>query len=324
MRRAGLALAAGALAACGTFEDPSIVIDRRPLAVVATPPEQVVAIDPQNPTAVDFEDVEVCALVAEPDRVPLAWSLVACPPQRDLRCTDLEAPFTVVDRFVAAGDPRAVGQVACAVVPGDATLTAIVRHTIENDSLQGFGGVDINVSIRIAPVGGSEDEAVYAGKAVRFSAKVPAERVANTNPGIGEILVQVDRGGGFDVPENLRTGACLDAAGRLTVAPGNVVKLAPRALEGSEETYVVPTFEGGTRVFTENLRYQWLATSGSWSRDETGGPRDPAGNPPAVSTEWRAPRLADGEDQRLVDLWIVQRDERGGASFVEACIAVVR
>jgi hypothetical protein len=38
---------------------------------------------------------------------------------------------------------------------------------------------------------------------------------------------------------------------------------------------VVPTFEGGSRTFTENLRYQWLATAGSWSRAETGGPRDP-------------------------------------------------
>ena len=101
------------------------------------------------------------------------------------------------------------------------------------------------------------------------------------------------------------------------------MKLAPRPLDGSEETYVIPTFEGGARTFTENLRYQWLSTGGNWSRYETGGPRDNAGNPAAVSTEWRPPQLDAGEEVRLIDLWIVQRDERGGASFVESCIAVV-
>jgi hypothetical protein len=323
-RAPGLAAAALALAACGTFEDPAIVIDLRALAVTAEPPEQVVPIDPDNPFDITFAPFEISALVADPFHRTLAWRLMACPPQPDLRCTDLTAPFIVVDQFVVE-NTDVVGQIARATVPGGPALTAIVRETIERDSLQGFGGVDINVSIRAAPVGAPESEAVYAGKAVRFSAQIPAERVANRNPDIAEILVQVDRGDGlgFGEAQRLESGACRDRLFALEVPSGGQVKLAPRPVDGSNETYVVPTFEGGTRVFTENLRYQWLATAGSWSRDETGGPRDLAGNPASISTEWRSPRLFDDESFRLVDMWVVQRDERGGNSVTQACFVAV-
>ena len=320
-RRAALALCG--LVGCGSFEDPAIVIDLRAIAMAAHPPEQVVVVDPANPTAVDFTQIQVCGLVADPDHRSLEWRMTVCPPSRDLRCDDLEAPFVVIDDIAQRRDRDLVGRIGCGIIPGDAVLTSIVRYTIEQDALQGFGGVDLNVSLRVAPLGASDDEAVFAGKAVRFSAKVPEERVANTNPVIGEILVQVDRGSGFGDAQSLRSGACLNPGGRLEVSPGDVVKLAPRHLDGSEETYVVPTFEGGSRTFTETLRYQWLATAGNWSRDQTGGPRDPAGNPAAVSTEWRPPGLEAGQLARHVDLWIVQRDERGGAAFLEACVVVV-
>jgi len=322
--RAAAVVIGVALAGCGSFEDGAIVIDLRAIAMVATPPEQVFAIDPANPTAITPDEVQVCGLVADPEHRDLEWRMIACPLQRDLRCTDLEAPFVVVDAVEERNDLGLVGQLGCATIPGGGPLTDIVRYTLENDALQGFGGVDINVSLRVAPVGATDDEAVFAGKSVRFSAKLPAERVANRNPVISEILVQVDRGQGFDEPLTLGTGGCLGPSGRLAVSPGDVVKFAPRAVDGSVESYVVPTFEGGSRTFTETLSYQWLATAGSWSRDRTGGPRDNAGNPAAVSTEWRAPDVPDGADVRLVDLWVLQHDERGGADFVESCIVVTR
>lgn len=322
MRPAAAALAL-ALAACGSFEDPAIVIDPRMLAVQATPPEQVVRFDPQRPEDVELTAFDLEILYADPQQRTFDVTVMACPPQRDLRCTDLEAPFIVVDEVHHRLDVG-VGRVAEATVPGGDALTAIVRATIENDDLQGFGGVDINVSIRAVPPGGGEDEAIYAGKAVRFSAKIPEERVANRNPSIAELVAQIDTGNGlgFQGAFRIMSSGCVHGgpnAEALRVPAGARVKLAPREDEGSIETYVVPTFEGGSRVFTENLRYQWRATGGSFTTDSTGGPRDLAGNPPSVSTEWRPPFLEAGEDFRLVDLWIVQRDERGGASFFQAC-----
>lgn len=317
------ALAALVLAACGSFEDPAIIIDLRPLAVVAEPPEQVVDVDPANPLAVQFEDVRVCALVADPQRRELAWTMMVCPPQRDLRCTNLDEPFLVLTPEVPSGPPPDIGQEVCATIPAGPTLTAIVRSTIEHDSLQGFGGVDINLAVRAVPVGGRDDEAVAMGKGIRFSVRLPAERVANTNPVMTELAGQIDRGNGLEEPLVVPTGACRDPQFGLQIPSGASIKLAPRPLEGSAETYVVPTFEGGSRTFTENLRYQWLSTAGSWSRAETGGPRDPAGNPPVLSSEWDAPTLRDGESSRLVDIWVIQRDERGGTSWLTACLVVV-
>lgn len=315
-----LALAA---AACGSFEDPSIILDLRPIAIVVEPPEQVVDVDPANPLAVEFEDVELCALVADPLRRQLEWSMVACPPQRDLRCTTLDEPFLVLDPPVTVGPPAGVSQEACATLPAGPELTAIVRSTIENDSLGGFGGVDINVSLRVVPAGAPEEEAIYAGKAVRFSVRLPEERVANQNPVMTELAAQLDRGTGLEEPIALASGGCGASNDPLIITDTVRLKLSPRPLDGAAETYVVPTFEGGSRTFTENLRYQWLATAGDFSRGETGGPRDAAGNPATISTEWRPPELRTDETGRNIDLWVVQRDERGGTSWLETCIRVV-
>ncbi|MEZ4401095.1 MAG: hypothetical protein R3B06_13810 [Kofleriaceae bacterium] len=321
MRAAPAALVALAAMACGTFEDPAIVLDLRAIAVVAEPPEQVFEIDPANPTLPTLGDVTVCAAVADPLERQLTFEVTVCPPTRDLRCdptlTQLAlAPVTTIAR----GE---VTQVACAVVPGEPALPAVVRQTIERDALQGFGGVDVNLALRVVPVGGGEVDAIYAAKGLRFSAKLPAERVANRNPEFRDLTGQITRPGGVvDVPIELPRGGCAVGGATTLVPSGATVKLAPHAVDGAAETYVVPTFEGGARTFTENLRFQWLATAGSYSRGDTGGPRDSAGNPAVVTTEWTAPTVEADAPPRPVDLWVVMRDERGGANWLSTCLTV--
>lgn len=322
MRAALIALVAAT--GCGSFEDPTIVIDLRTLAAVAEPPEQVFEIDPANPTAIEFADVRVCALAADPERRALAWEMTLCPPERDLRCDDPDAPRLAVPVEASAATVDEVSQVACGVVPAGPALAAVVRWTLENDSLQGFGGVDVNLLVRAVPRGAGEEEAVYLGKQVRFSAKVPAERVANQNPALDGLEAQLDRGAGLEAPIALPRGGCTAGGPRTTVPVGAELTLTPQPAEGARETYVVPTFEGGSRTFTENLRFQWLATGGSFSRGDTGGPRDGAGNPAVIDTVWRTGQLDDGETARATDLWVVQRDERGGATWWTTCVEVVR
>ncbi len=313
---AGLALAA----ACGSFENPSIVIDLRMIAMTAEPPEQVVPFDPSNPLAVAFDPVEVCALVADPeaDR-ELAWTMTACSPRGDRRCDEPGAAMVAMGAGVIGDPDTASGpQVACAVLPAGAGLLAVLRETIENDDLSGFGGVDINVGLRVVPVGDGEASAIYGAKAVRFSPLLPAERVANTNPTLERI--ELDRGDG--VMTDLPLGRCADQAAPITVAPLQSIELLPVEPPGAREAYVVPTFEGGTRQFTENLSYQWLAGAGDWTRGSTGGSRDGAGNQPPLDTAWEAPKAADVGAGRLVPLWVIQRDERGGSRWFESCVRV--
>ncbi len=326
MRRRALlgggTLAAAALAAaCGSFEDPSIVIDARILAIAAEPPEQVSPFDPQDPLDVTFGPVEVCAIVADPGVVRgLAWSMEACAPQSGgRRCSDSRPSL-----FMGAGtldDPEtaATPQVACATLPPGPPLLALLRDAVENDSLSGFGGVDLSVSLRVVPAGGGEAAALYGTKAVRYSPQLPAERVANANPTLEQIAV--DRGPGT-TPTPLPLGRCADQAAPLALGPEETLHFEPVEPPGAREDYVVPTFEGGSRRFTENLRYQWLAGGGDWTRRSTGGPRDSAGNEPPLDTEWESPPADQLVGPTDLPLWVIQRDERGGLRWFESCVRV--
>ena len=100
-------------------------------------------------------------------------------------------------------------------------------------------------------------------------------------------------------------------------------KLAPVEPEGVRETYVVPTIDGSSRMFTESPTYQWLASQGNYSSGSTGGTRDAFGNPAPLFTDWRAPAADDIEGTTDIELWFIQRDERLGVHWYESCIRVV-
>ena len=78
-----------------------------------------------------------------------------------------------------------------------------------------------------------------------------------------------------------------------------------------------------TRMFTESLTYQWLATAGNYSSGRTGGPRDAFGNDAPLFTDWTAPKAEDLEGPTNVELWFIQRDERLGLAWYEGCLRVV-
>jgi hypothetical protein len=321
----GSCAAVGALvalaSACGSFENPAIVIDLRVLAMTATPPEQVAPIDPDNPAAVELVPVEVCALVADPAASRgLRWSMRLCRQVGNLRCED-DRPFLALGSGTLADpDTSSTPQVACATVPASPALIPILQDAIENDSLSGFAAIDLNVELRVVPEGGREADAVYGGKAVRYAPLVPAERVANTNPDLTEIAMDL---GDDTMPKPLPLGRCVEQAAPIVLAPEQELHLEPVEPPGVREVYVVPTFEGGSRQFTENLRYQWLAGVGDWTRAGTGGPRDGAGNSPPLDTAWQAPAAADLDGPVDVPLWIIQRDERGGGRWFESCVRVM-
>jgi hypothetical protein len=320
MVRRGIVLAALGLAGCGSFEDPTRVIDLRVLAVQADPPEVVVDFDPENPAAVapqlDSNPVTVRALVADPgeDR-RLAWDMIVCPPTDSKRCDDAEDPQTMIASGVVA-DPEAA---AVADVPTASFVVGldVLEASLSADSLAGFGGIAVQVQLRVWPEGADPDtsaEVVYAAKQVVYAPREPAERVANRNPGLDALDVD------GDATRPLAPGRCADpAAPRFEVAPGDELDLLPVEPMDARETYVLPTFDGGVRRITENLRYAWYASAGSWSSGSTGGPIDAFGNAAPLDSTWRVPEEGTTGD---VSLWLVQRDERGGASWTEYCVVV--
>jgi hypothetical protein len=323
VRRVLLCAAALALGgACDAgFETPSIVLDLRVLGIRCDPPEVVLDVDPMDPDSfqnVDIPPVTVTALVADPATTDsFRWSMVACPPTSSLRCDDPSAPYV----NIGAGridDPETIQSEEEGVTDSFVVLPTVLEESVRLDDVAGFGGIGVQIEIVIWPEQDGDDlsRAIYASKKILYSPRVPEERVANENPWIERIDRTIEDAEDTDPRTPVPFGRC-GFAPPVPVAPEEVIRLEPVEPEGARETYVLPTFDGGVRTITENLRYSWFATAGELTAEQTGGPLDAFGNAPPLWTEWKAPQEA-GE----VAFWVVQRDERGGSSWIELCFEV--
>jgi hypothetical protein len=309
-------------AGCGKFEDPAIVIDLRALAMVAQPPEQLIPYTPgklPDPTMVHVVPVQICGLVADPgaDR-SLDWQMTACPPQNSDRCDPAQPSVLVGGGTIGDPDTSPTPQYPCGTMDPTADLVKVVEAAAVADPLHGFDSIDIMVTMTVYPQGASAADAIYAAKGVRFGQTIPAGRTPNQNPTLTEIDVAHSDGSKGVLP----LGRCVDQAAPLEVAAGDQLDLIPLEPAGARETYVVPTFDGGSQTITENLSYDWLAGDGKFSDSSTGGPIDPFGNMPPLDTTWTAPAASKIGNGEIVPLWIVQRDERLGEAWYESCVHV--
>lgn len=310
---------------CGEFEVRSLVLDLRVLAMQVDPPEVVFPFDPENlpdePSDIEVQRVDICALVADPgDTRSLRFAMTACATTESRRCDDPLRPVAPV-ALGTVEDPETSDQPLemCGVMLTDLSLFSVLEDSVNADSLSGFGGIEVMIDLSVFPEGSAESEAQFAAKRILFAPQIPADRVANSNPSLDEL--RVTREAGNDQAAEL--GRCGDVT-PVEVSPGEEVEIEPIESEGSREDYVVPTFDGGSRRFTENHTYSYYSTSGEWDSEVTGGPKDLAGNDPPIETTWTAPddsaEVGEGLDVRV---WVVQRDERGGLSWYETCVRVV-
>jgi hypothetical protein len=309
------------VAGCGTFEDPNVVIDLRVLGMSATPPEQVVDISmTQNPLDLLAQIVpaQVCALVADPnfDR-RLRYQITICNLNSG-RC-DPNAPHAVIasgtvdDPDLSIDEPQ-----ICGTIEPDGNLAGVVISALNADAFHGLGGVFYGAELKIGGEFADEALDLYAFKQLVVQPKIPATRVANTNPSMSGVHVTID--GGLDTPIEL--ARCVNAVSPLVLAPTQKARFTPLEPDGVREVYEIPTLDGMTRTFTESLTYQWVVGNGSLTKGDTGGPHDPFGNPAPLFTDFTAPSadaLTAGTD---IPMWIIQRDERLGESWVESCIRI--
>lgn len=324
-RAAALAIACGA--ACASFESAEVVLDTRVLAMRADLPEQILDLDPASPPTAEellaqLQPTEVCALVADPARERrVRWTMTLCALDSDQRCSSR------VTQVIASGlaeDPELArpAPALCATIQPDLTLLAIVLDVLEGDDLAGLGGIEYGVSLVVR--GEDEPEALdqYAGKRLRVLPRIPAARTANVNPALTRLEGQIDGDARFELPRV----RCADAAATATPLPElrarQRLRIHPIEAPGAREVYVVPRLDGQEQTFTESLTYQWLAGIGGFSSGNTGGPRDVSGAPPPLFTDYRAPPAKEITQLTDVPLWLVQRDERLGAAWVETCVRV--
>lgn len=325
MRRLVLAALSAAIAACTSFENPEIVIDFRVLGISATPPEQVIDIDITNPGLPtelldQVQPADVCVLLSDRqfDR-RLRWEMFVCVLTGDERCATSLPYYSIGSGVWDDPEHAPAPPQLCATIQPDGNLLGVALAAFESDQLRGLGGLYYGLSLRVGGEDEDPDLDLWAAKNLRFMPRIPAEIQANVNPtldGLEIILPDAE-------PAPLPFGRCRDQATPLEVAPGARVRITPLETEGAREPYVVPTTDGSSRMFTESLTYQWLATAGNYTSGRTGGPRDVVGNPAILWTEWIAPPARLVSEPTDVELWVIQRDERLGLTWYESCLRVV-
>ena len=331
---------AGLVAGCGNFEVQSIVLDLRILSMTVSPPEVLVPLEAaQDPMNLPEVSVQVCALIADPvDARDIEYRMTACwPTEESYRCDEPGraevlltgtpgAPYARVTDPDDSDEPVEV----CATLSSNAVLPVLildqveVQGSYENVAAQVIGNganLDVQVELAVRGVDQGQEDLQFGSKRVRYALPLPEGREANQNPALQALQATV---GEDEEATPMPVGRCIDVDAPLVVEPGTEIEFEPIPAEGSREEYLVLTFDGRTRMFTENLVYTWYATHGSGELEQTGGPKDIAGNDPDPKSVWTAPRnpdrVGDGID---VPIWVVQRDERGGQSWFETCVRVM-
>jgi hypothetical protein len=307
------------LAACGKFEDPAIVLDLRPIALAADYPEQVVTVDAMSQPADILAQLKIAhikILIADLNfERRIRWHAELCWQDDAERC-DHSSPWEVIGDGLW-DDPDVMAP-ADITIPKDSNLLGILLDELDNDPLHGLGGLTYGLSLRIGGEDADPSLDQYLSKALMVSPKIPANRTPNNNPTLDSISAEVDGGPDFTLPTN----SCPTEAAPLVIAPGQKVRMEPVERSDTRETYTVPTLDGMTRTFTEAVEYQWLATAGKFSDSTTGGGHDPFGNLKPTHTEWTAPTADKIDGLTDVSFWIIQRDERLGVNWVQACIRI--
>jgi hypothetical protein len=302
-----------ALAACkpdlGT--PASLVTDPRIIAVVQDPPEvapggmvqaQMFAVDPNG------------SIRPAPDGV--AWDLCVAPKP--------PAENNVVSRACLGGEglmPAGMGisvalsipPTACALHGPDTPPTKPGEPPLRPRDADVTGGYYQPVSVRLRASG---DQAfglerllcnlpgVSADVAQDFSKRY----LANKNPVIGSLTL-----------DGAPLAPLSDPATpppEVVVPPGRGVTLQLAWPAASRESF--PVFEVGRRQIVDHLEEivaSWFVTAGTMDRDRTGRAEDEPDN--AVTNSWTAPAAAGP-----VHVWVVLRDNRGGAAVAEYAVQV--
>ena len=313
------------LVGCARFQDPDIVVDLRVISISSSVPDQIVDVDLTNPPPAttllgELVPNDVCVLMADPfNQRGLHWEMTLCETEDYERCDGSPIQTVIGSGTIDDPDTTIPEPAMCATVFPDGNLLGVLLDTLKGDALHGLGGLDYAVQLRVGGVGGDPDLDLYASKTIKVSPRIAPQEGANNNPYLDHIDASVDGA----APVTLPLGRCVDQTAPLVVGPGLKTRLTPVEPAGVREVYVLPTIDGGHETFTESLTYQWSAANGSFSSGDTGGPRDLAGNPAVLFTDFKTPSESDLKGMTDIPIWIVQRDERLGVQWYESCLRVM-
>ena len=350
------------LAGCGTFDDPSTVKDLRVLAVAAQPSEVILDVnDPADAANASVPTIALRPLVVDPTGRPVSVTVSACAndptaPTSPSAVTDptgypAGGIRNTVGSALCDGAPTQI-PLATAV---DLTSSPSIEVTLEpswvaaafaRDVFAGtdgvlHGGFDLGMPVVFQLTAAAGGDTVRAIKRVIFwTHPVRADQVPNTTPEIPGVraYAQRDEATAEPLPDAvvaLEAGAPVEVtADGLWIDP---VAAGDPAMTALAETYVTTTLDRATGQVgpidvKETLTYSFYASAGTFSPLQTRSEPPPGVVPRGrlhIESKYHPPKDmpsqatgAAGPEPLNVTIWIVVRDERGGASWVTRSLRV--
>jgi hypothetical protein len=344
-----LIVASSLLLGCGDFDDPSTVKDLRILAVAIDPSEVIlnVATEADVASAV-IPPMMLTPLIVDPRGRPITLTISACandpnapsPPNNGTDPTGYPAGGvrTTVGSALCDGDPTRIVLAEnvdpTTVVPSTLTtdwLTAAFRRDVffgPDGTLHGGFDLGMPVVFQLTAQAG-DDTAVAIKRALFWRQPVRADQTPNRSP-------QVPGVRGYDRRDETTAEPLPDAitpieAGTPVDAPESglwidPVDAAAPTVTAEAESYVTATLDRLTGQVTpvdvkETLTYTFYASSGTFDPQQTSSEPPPGVTPQGrLHIESKYQPAAGGPSD--VTIWIVVRDERGGASWATRTLHV--
>jgi hypothetical protein len=349
--RLSLIVASGLLLGCGDFDDPSTVKDLRILAVAAEPSEVILNVATEADVAgAVIPPMVLTPLIVDPLGRPVALTISACandpnapsPPNNGSDPTGYPAGGVraTVGSALCDGDPTRIVLAENLDVttgaPGPLTLTpdwliaAFQRDVFLGPDGTLHGGFDLGMPVvfQLTAQAGNET-AIAVKRALFWRQPVRADQTPNRSPQMPGVRAYDRRDETTAEPlpdalEPVESGTTADVPpGGLWIEP---VDAAAPMVTAEAESYVTATLDRLTGQVTpvdvkETLTYTFYASAGTFSPQQTSS--EP---PPGVTPQGRlhieskyTPAIGGPRD---VTIWIVVRDERGGASWVMRSLRV--
>ena len=328
---------------CAKFADPSTVDDLRVLAVRAEPSEVILNLSPGSDiSAVVIPEISLSPLIVDPrgNGRPVLLRVSACANDPGA----MSPPNNGADPtgFPSGGARTTVGSALCDGAATEVSLgpdvdfaanptlvarldPAWVANAFAKDIFLGpdgrvHGGFDLGMPVVFELTAQAGDETVRAIKRVTFwAAPVREGQLPNLTPEISAVSAY-DRRDPVTAEPIAGARQAMDEGVPFPVETSDFwIDPAP----GVAEPYVTAVLDRLTgqvvphEVPRETLHYTFFAPAGTFSPFETSS--EP---PPGVTVSYRVhiesryQRPAPGTDTADVTIWIVVRDERGGASWV--------
>ena len=359
---AGVACSVG-LAGCGTFDDPSTVKDLRVLAVAAEPSEIILDVnDPIGATTASVPPVVLAPLIIDPAGRPVSVTVSACAndPTAPTSPSAVSDPTgypaggirNTVGSALCDGAPTEVPlatgiDLAASPSIGVTLDPAWVAAAFARDVFPGadgvvHGGFDLGMPVVFQLTATAGSDTVRAIKrAIFWTHAVRADQRANTTPVIPGVRAYArrDETTAEPLPDAVRA---LEAGAPADVTPDGLwidpVAAGDPTTTALAESYVTATLDRvtgqvGPIDVKETLTYSFYASAGTFSPLQTRSEPPPGVVPRGrlhIESKYHPPKDmtnrpagASATEPLDVTIWIVVRDERGGASWVTRSLRVL-